>query len=44
MFWVSLLSRGVRIYETNSLGRRYDFGFLLGVRAWATYFIEGYTR
>jgi hypothetical protein len=35
LFWVSLLVPGVRIYETNNKGRRYDFGFLLGVGAWA---------
>lgn len=36
LFWISLFVPGVRIYETNNRGRRYDFGFLLGVGAWAT--------
>jgi hypothetical protein len=36
LFWVSLLNPGVRVYETNNKGRRYDFGFLLGVGAWAS--------
>ena len=36
LFWISLFVPGVRIYETNNKGRRYDFGFLLGVGAWAT--------
>ncbi len=35
LFWVSLFVGGVRVYETNNKGRRYDFGFLLGVGAWA---------
>ena len=30
-FLVSLLSRNVRIYETNNRGRWYDFGFIIGV-------------
>ena len=37
LFWVSLLSTDVRVYETNNKGRRYDFGFLLGVGAWASH-------
>ena len=36
VFWISLFSSGVRVYETNNKGRRYDFGFLLGVGAWAS--------
>jgi hypothetical protein len=32
-FLVSLVSAGVRIYETNNNGRWYDFGFVLGVSA-----------
>jgi hypothetical protein len=36
IFRVSLLARGIRIYETHNRGRRYDFGFLLGVVAWVT--------
>ncbi len=35
VFWISLFSQGIRIYETNNNGRRYDFGFLLGLGAWA---------
>jgi len=30
-FLVSLVSPGVRIYETNNKGRWYDFGFIIGV-------------
>ena len=37
LFWVSLFSDGIRVYETNNKGRRYDFGFLLGVGAWASH-------
>ena len=37
LFWVSLLTRDVRVYETNNKGRWYDFGFLLGVGAWASH-------
>jgi len=36
LFWISLFVSGVRIYETNNKGRWYDFGFLLGVGAWAS--------
>ena len=36
LFWISLLSSSVRIYETNNKGRRYDFGFLAGLGAWAS--------
>jgi hypothetical protein len=36
LFWVSLLTQDVRVYETNNKGRWYDFGFLLGVGAWAS--------
>ncbi len=32
-FLVSLVSPGVRIYETNNNGRWYDFGFVLGASA-----------
>jgi hypothetical protein len=37
IFWVSLVNPGIRVYETNNRGRRYDFGFLLGVGAWASH-------
>lgn len=37
LFWISLFMPGVRIYETNNKGRWYDFGFLLGVGAWASH-------
>ncbi|MGA7239129.1 MAG: hypothetical protein WBY44_25840 [Bryobacteraceae bacterium] len=37
LFWISLFAPGVRIYETNNKGRRYDFGFLIGVGAWASH-------
>ncbi len=37
LFWISLLSPKIRVYETNNKGRRYDFGFLLGVGAWASH-------
>jgi hypothetical protein len=30
-FIVSLFNPRVRIYETNNLGRLYDFGFIIGV-------------
>lgn len=30
-FIVSLLNPNVRIYETNNRGRRYDFGFIIGI-------------
>jgi hypothetical protein len=36
LFWISLFVSGVRIDETNNKGRWYDFGFLLGVGAWAS--------
>jgi hypothetical protein len=35
-FIVSLFSDGVRIYETNNNGRWYDFGFMLGIGAYAS--------
>jgi hypothetical protein len=35
-FIVSLFSDGVRIYETNNRGRWYDFGFMLGIGAYAS--------
>jgi hypothetical protein len=37
LFWVSLLLPGVRIDETHNRGRWFDFGFLLGVGAWASH-------
>ena len=37
LFWISLLSPKIRVYETNNKGRRCDFGFLLGVGAWASH-------
>ena len=37
LFWVSLISPSIRVYETNNKGRRYDLGFLLGVGAWASH-------
>lgn len=37
LFWFSLFMPGVRVYETNNGGRWYDFGFLLGVGAWASH-------
>ncbi len=30
-FIVSLFNPDVRIYETNNVGRWYDFGFLIGI-------------
>jgi hypothetical protein len=35
-FFVSLFADGVRIYETNNRGRWYDFGFMLGIGAYAS--------
>ncbi len=35
-FIVSLFADGVRIYETNNNGRWYDFGFMLGIAAYAS--------
>ena len=37
LFCVSLFVSGVRVYETNNKGRWYDFGFLMGVGAWASH-------
>jgi hypothetical protein len=37
IFWISLINPGVRVYETNNKGRRYDFGFLLALGAWASH-------
>lgn len=37
IFLVSLFDRRVRVYATNNKGRRYDFGFLLGVGAYASH-------
>jgi hypothetical protein len=34
-FFVSLFSDNVRIYETNNNGGWYDFGFMLGIGAYA---------
>jgi hypothetical protein len=36
-FFVCLFVGGVRIYETNNNGRWYDFGFMLGVGAFASH-------
>jgi hypothetical protein len=38
LFWFSLFLPGVRVYETNNKGRWYDFGFLVGVGAWASHY------
>lgn len=35
-FLISLFARGVRIYETNNNGLWYDFGFMLGIGAYAS--------
>ncbi len=35
MFFVSLVFPGVRVYEANNKGRRYEFGFLIGIGAFA---------
>jgi hypothetical protein len=34
-FLVSLFAGGVSIYETNNNGRWYEFGFVLGIGAYA---------
>jgi hypothetical protein len=34
-FLISLFARGVSIYETNNKGRWYEFGFMLGIGAYA---------
>jgi len=34
-FLVSLFAEGVSIYETNNNGRWYEFGFMLGIGAYA---------
>jgi hypothetical protein len=36
-FFVFLFADGVRIYATNNNGRWYDFGFMLGVGAFASH-------
>jgi hypothetical protein len=36
IFFVSLFADGVRIYETNNRGRWYDFGFMIGIGAYAS--------
>ena len=40
LFWISLFSGGTRVYEVCNKGRWYDFGFLLGIGAWASHFHE----
>ena len=30
-FIISLFNSNVRIYETNNIGRGYDFGFIIGI-------------
>lgn len=37
LFWFSLFIDGIRVYETNNKGCWYDFGFLVGVGAWASH-------
>ena len=34
-FLISLFTEGVSIYETNNNGRWYNFGFMLGIGAYA---------
>ena len=34
-FLISLFADGVSIYETNNNGRWYEFGFMLGIGAYA---------
>ena len=34
-FLISLFAYGVSIYETNNNGRWYEFGFMLGIGAYA---------
>jgi hypothetical protein len=34
-FLISLFAEGVSIYETNNNGRWYEFGFMLGIGAYA---------
>lgn len=34
-FLISLFAHGVSIYETNNNGRWYEFGFMLGLGAYA---------
>jgi len=34
-FLISLFAAGVSIYETNTNGRWYEFGFMLGIGAYA---------
>jgi hypothetical protein len=41
IFLLSLFVSGVRVYETNNKGRRYDFGFLLGLATCASYYQTG---
>ncbi len=35
VFFVGLFTDNVKIYETHNAGRWYDFGFLLGIGAYA---------
>jgi hypothetical protein len=37
VFIVSLFDTRVRVYEIYNKGRRYDFGFLIGVGAYASH-------
>lgn len=37
VFIVSLFVDSVRVYETHNKGRRYDFGFLIGVSVHISY-------
>jgi len=37
LFWISLFTPNLRVYEISNSGRWYDFGFLLGVGAWAAH-------
>lgn len=36
MFFISLFTPKVRVYETKNNGRWYDFGFMLGIGAYAS--------
>ncbi|KKU26830.1 MAG: hypothetical protein UX38_C0002G0010 [Microgenomates group bacterium GW2011_GWC1_46_16] len=36
VFFVGLFTDNVKIYETHNAGRWYDFGFLLGIGAYAS--------
>ena len=39
-FLVSLFANGVSIYEANNNERWYEFGFLLGIAAYAVHFTQ----